>query len=156
MSLNSMSAFGPKQATMHTILSWMARAPPKWEHSQLDQKRTIIRQSTILCNLPTEILLEIIEYLPLSSQSCLIFTCKSLNIQLGDRSWACLRGESDYAKLERKAFIRTLARDYPLLLPCHTFKCLHKRNDDTKWTEFERVPGCVTMMCTGKDKVRPS
>lgn len=156
MSLNPTSAVGRKPAIMHTILSWMAQAPPKWEHRKRDQKTTIAQQSTLLCSLPTEILLEISEYLPSSSQSCLIFTCKSLNIQLGDRSWAFMRGESDYAKLERKAFIRILGRDDPLLLPCHAFKCLHKRNDDTKWTEFERIPGCVTMLCTGKDKVRPS
>ena len=63
--------------------------------------------------------------------------------------------ESEYAKSERKAFIRILSQDYPHLLPCHAFRCLHLRQAETKWTEFERVPGCTTMLCTGKDRVRP-
>jgi len=78
-----------------------------------------------LSSLPIEILLIICEYLPLSSQASLAFTCTLLKQRLGPKFWPQLKSEAK--SKEKINFLKLLQKDVPKFYLCSQCHLLHAR-----------------------------
>lgn len=92
-----------------------------------------VEKNPTLCNLPGEILAIIIDYLPISSEACLVCTCKQLYMILGTKSLLKLRQGSEHTENEKARFIKLVSRELPHLLYCHACARFHQQkiNIDT-------------------------
>ncbi|MCJ1357109.1 MAG: hypothetical protein MMC33_007105 [Icmadophila ericetorum] len=88
-----------------------------------------------VCDLPTELLLMIVDDLPPSSIACLSLTCERMREIFGDKSRRMLQPENDIA---RKVFIELLSLDLPLQLPC--LYCLKLHPSKSRYPHYEK-PG---------------
>lgn len=107
--------------------SILSKIRPQRQHIQQPSPEAIPSQTdSALCQLPTELLLLVNEALPVSSQVCLILTCKEINLSVGNKCTATLQSKKKRHH-ERRRCLELLARDCPLLLPCYRCMKLHQR-----------------------------
>src|ERR1700723_2821881 len=69
-----------------------------------------ILANTPLMSLPIELLQQINDFLPLSSQACFALSCHRLHTIIGTRSWKELNTQSQPKRLEKINFLRLLRR----------------------------------------------
>jgi len=104
----------------------LSKIRPKRQHTQQPSPEAInLQTDSALGHLPTELLLLVNEALPVSSQVCLILTCKRINLSLGSKCTATLQSK-EKGHHERRRCLELLARDCPLLLPCYCCINLHQ------------------------------
>lgn len=109
------------------LRSILSKICPKHQHTRQPSPEAIPSQTdSAFCQLPTELLLLVNEALPVSSQVCLILTCKRINLSVGNKCTATLQSKKKRHH-ERRRCLELLARDYPLLLPCYRCMKLHQR-----------------------------
>ena len=70
-----------------------------------------ILANTPLMSLPIELLQQINDFLPLSSQACFALSCHRLHAIIGTRSWKELNTQDQSKRLEKINFLRLLRRD---------------------------------------------
>ena len=96
--------------------------------------------------MPGDILVLIAQNLPLSSEACLIFTCKQIFYRLGPWARLSLQIKLDDKKAERWQYLDFISRGCPGYVPCYSCNALHKRNDAISSTNCTKQAGCLFAM----------
>ena len=130
-------------ALSHKIVSIIARFLTGVHFCQADPvPNSQPRQS--LSSMPTEILLHIRDFLPLSSAACLVLCSRHMLTALGNQSLASLRADDQIT--ERRRLLIALQNDLPDWLLCYPCSLFHPvkayERPDYIW-RYNKEPPCV-------------